>query len=205
MLARTRPLDSDTEICWSIPAGSFEDGSARLLRHTQTHYGSDNAKHRHPFSHTPSWQPCCIYQVHWVEVPTWILQFTLHYLDQIQNETYSKYPYMLINQVIPNLAIVGAQKSQGCLPSGSWCFSCCQVGNFVISQWVWVLDFIPWPMQMRATRCWEPFSTDFGTGHGKNTFRVAGYTSTLGDEIFFNQSIIAVCRQSFERKFKQLL
>ena len=45
--------------------------------------------------------------------------------------------------------------------------------NCAISQWVWVLVFIPWPMGMGVTGCWEIahiltsfFFTDFYTGHG---------------------------------------
>ncbi len=60
--------------------------------------------------------------------------------------------------------------------SGSFIPNSCKVGNYVMSQQVWVFGFIPWSTAMRATGCWEivqfptaPFSTDVNTGHGINT------------------------------------
>ena len=56
-------------------------------------------------------------------------------------------------------------------PSGSWDSDNCRVGNYGISQWVWILAFIPWPIWMKVTGCCDisqfprpHFSTNFDTG-----------------------------------------
>ncbi len=66
----------------------------------------------------------------------------------------------------------------------AWCPSGCQVGNYAISQWARVLAFIPRPMGMSVTECWEIthfptplFSTDFDTGHGIKNYSLT-YTPT---------------------------
>ena len=35
------------------------------------------------------------------------------------------------------------------------CPGSCLTGNYVISQWVWLLAFIPWPMGVKVTGCQE--------------------------------------------------
>ena len=91
----------------------------------------------------------------------------------IHTKKYSKKPYPLRIQIIPKKTTIWAQKRIGCRPSGSWGPGRWKVGNYVISQWLWVLAFIPYPMGMMATGCWKimhfptpPFSSDFTTGHG---------------------------------------
>ena len=89
------------------------------------------------------------------------------------NHQYSKNPYTLRNRIISNLATVGAQEPWGHRPSGSWRPGSCWIGTHVISQRVWVLAFIPWPIGIRITgnrgiaQFPKPlFSTDFDSGHG---------------------------------------
>ena len=68
---------------------------------------------------------------------------------------YSKIPYPLRNHIIPNEASIRAQEPQSSRPSGSWTFGGCWVGNYAISQRVWIHAFIPWPVGMRIAGCWE--------------------------------------------------
>ena len=71
------------------------------------------------------------------------------------NCDYSKNKYPMKNRTIPNKATVGVQEPQGWRPSGSWSPNGCWVRNYVNSQWIWVLTYIPWRMEMRITGCWE--------------------------------------------------
>ena len=87
---------------------------------------------------------------------------------------YSKNPYPLrIRIILPNEIAVRVQEPQRDSPSDSWVPGCCQVGNYAISQWVWVLAFIQWPMRTMVIWCWKlshfptpHFSTDFDSDHG---------------------------------------
>ena len=61
---------------------------------------------------------------------------------------YSKKPYPLRNCKIPKEDIVRDQEPRGRRLSGSWSPDGCLVGNYAISQHIWVLAFILWPMGM---------------------------------------------------------
>ena len=67
------------------------------------------------------------------------------------------------NCIIPNEATAGDHELRVCRPSGSWSPKCCWVGNYVISQGVWILVFVTWPTSMRVIgvgilcNCQHPF------------------------------------------------
>ena len=99
-------------------------------------------------------------------------------LDRPVNDD-SKDLYPLRNRIIPNEATIRVQQQWGCRLNASCSPRTRWVGNYVISQRVWVLAFISWPMWIKVTGCWEityfltpHFSTDFDIGHGDNVLYI---------------------------------
>ena len=72
-----------------------------------------------------------------------IIQTTCHGLH------YRKNLHRLRNCIIPNEETARAQDPRGCRSTMCW------VGNYAISQWVWVLGFIQWLIEMRVRGCWK--------------------------------------------------
>ena len=112
------------------------------------------------YLHASDWCGLSLYVLH--PILTWFVQgFASRDLHPASNQVspsiiyYGKNPYPLRNCILPDEAAVRAQESRGCRPSGSWSPGTYWVGNYVISQWVCPLAFIPWPMRMWVTGCWE--------------------------------------------------
>ena len=81
-------------------------------------------------------------------------------------------PYPLRHCIIHNEATIEDQEARGCRLSGSWTLAVVALG-IIVSQWVWVLAFIPIAYRNKVTRCCEIiqfltlfFSTVFDSGHG---------------------------------------
>ena len=75
--------------------------------------------------------------------------------ERCVEKRYSKNPYPLRKCIIPNTATARVPGMTG--PVASWFLgpNGCLIRNYVISQWVWVFAFIPWPMGMRVNGCWR--------------------------------------------------
>ena len=110
---------------------------------------------------------------------------------------YSKNPYPLRTCIILTRRSFGSRNHIRQHPSDSWCSDSWEVGNYTISQWVWVLAFIPWPMGMtslgvdKSLNYPHPFSPYFHAVHGITWMTFQDIASTRNNS--FTPVILRCC------------